>query len=209
MTEDRVALIDLDGTVADYDTALQDAMRAIQAPNEPPYNDRYTGGVEPPYIEARRKLVQRVPGFWKNLRPLPSGFEVIDDLRNAEFALHVLTKGPQKNPTAWGEKLEWCMQYLSDATVHVTGEKSLTYGRILFDDFPPYFLSWLKHRPRGLVICLAHPWNIGFAKGGDQEHPNVFRYEGVSHPGGCAHRNELREAIKRARDRAPREPLNG
>ena len=198
--DDLVALIDLDGTVADYDTALRDAMRSLQAPNEPTYNDRYTGGVEPDYIEARRKMIQRQPGFWRNLKPLPQGFEVVEEMRRLGFGLHVLTKGPQKNGPAWGEKLEWCQEHLKDATVTVTGEKSLVYGRVLFDDFPPYFTKWLQVRPRGLVICLAHPWNEGYAKGGPQAHPNVLRYDGSDIL-------ELRYALEAARGRAPGEAL--
>lgn len=198
--EDRVALVDLDGTVADYDKALADAMRSLQAPNEPPYQDRYTGGIEPPYIEARRKMVQRTPGFWRGLAKLDLGFHVIEELREAQFQLHVLTKGPQKNGPAWGEKLEWCIENLPDATVTVTGNKSLVYGRVLFDDFPPYFIPWLKHRPRGLVICIAHPWNEDFAPGGKEEHPNVIRYDGTN-------REDLRARIRRAAERASREAL--
>jgi len=198
--DDNVALIDLDGTVADYDTALKAAMLTLQSPGEPPYGDRYTGGIEPPYVEARRKMIQRQPGFWADLEPLPKGFEVVDELRQLGFGLHVLTKGPQSNSGAWAEKLEWSRKHLPDATVTVTGNKSLVYGRVLFDDFPPYFTKWLQVRPRGLVICLAHPWNEGYAKGGSQAHPNVIRYDGTDVI-------ELREALRRAYDRAPREAL--
>lgn len=191
---DRIALIDLDGTVADYDSALREAMRTLQAPNEPPYADRYTGGVEPPYIEARRKMVQRVPGFWRGLAKLDLGFRVVQELREWGFALHVLTKGPQKNGPAWGEKLEWCQEHLPDATVTVTGDKSLVYGRVLFDDYPDYFEKWLAVRPRGLVISVAHPWNEGYAPGGPKERPNVIRYDGTNHP-------VLRDAIRHAYER--------
>jgi len=202
MSSDHIALIDLDGTVADYDKALSAAMRNLQSPNEPPYGDRYTGGVEPSYVEARRKMIQSQPGFWKNLERLARGFEVVDELRKLDFKLHVLTKGPQKLASAWSEKLEWSLLHLTDATVTVTGDKSIVYGRVLFDDFPPYFTAWLKNRPRGLVVCLAHPWNEGFKKGGSQAHPNVIRYDGTDII-------ELREALRRARDRESRESLFG
>jgi 5'(3')-deoxyribonucleotidase len=200
--DDSVALIDLDGTVADYDKALKAAMLTLQSPGEQPYGDRYTGGTEPPYVEARRKMIQRQPGFWANLDRLPLGFEVVDELRQLGFGLHVLTKGPQSNSGAWAEKLDWSRKHLPDATVTVTGDKSLVYGRVLFDDFPPYFTKWLAVRPRGLVICLAHPWNEGFAKGGPQAHPNVIRYDGTD---GI----ELREALRRAYERAPRVSMAG
>jgi len=194
---DALALIDLDGTVADYDTALMANMRSLQAPNEPVYRDRYTGGEEPPYVEARRKMVQRQPGFWRGLKPLRLGFEVLGEMRDLGFSLHVLTKGPKKNGMAWGEKLDWCEEHLPDAVVTVTGDKSISYGKVLFDDFPPYFTAWLVHRPRGLVICLAHPWNEEYAKGGKSEHPNVLRYDGKN-------LEELRARLREARDRPVR-----
>lgn len=186
--EDHVALIDLDGTVADCDGALDKEQRRIQAPDEPPYKDRYSGGEEPPYIEARRKLIQRQPGFWRNLAPIPLGFEIVEELRALNFALHVLTKGPKHNGNAWAKKVEWCREHLPDALVTVTSDKSLVYGRVLVDDFPPYFLDWLKVRPRGLVVCVAHKWNEGI------EHPNVLRYDGTN-------RDELRRRLTQAYER--------
>jgi 5'(3')-deoxyribonucleotidase len=195
---DLVALVDLDGTLADYDEAMVREMRAIQGPGEARYGDVHRP-VEAPYVEARRKLIQRQPGFWRNLKPLARGFEVIDELREVGFILHVLTKGPSSTPSAWSEKLEWCREHLPDATVTVTGDKSLVYGRVLFDDYPPYFTEWLAVRPRGLVVCLAHPWNEGFAKGGPEERPNILRYDSTN-------REALREALRKAHDRLPGSP---
>jgi 5'(3')-deoxyribonucleotidase len=195
--EDRIALIDLDGTVADYDSALRDAMRTLQSPDEPPYAQRHH---EPPHVEARRKMIQRQPGFWRTLKRLPLGFEVVEELRSLGFVLHVLTKGPSTTPSAWSEKVEWCREHLPDALVTVTSDKSLVYGRVLFDDFPPYFAPWLAVRPRGLVVCVAHPWNEGYANGGPEEHERVLRYDG-------SNRDELRARLVRAFDRGSREAL--
>ena len=73
--QDKIALIDLDGTVANFDKALSEQMKTLQAPNEPLYGDRYTGGIEPDYISARRKMIQRQPGFWRDLEPIMFGFD--------------------------------------------------------------------------------------------------------------------------------------
>lgn len=199
-TSDNTALIDLDGTVADHHNAVAHGQRLLRSPDEPSYKDRYEGGVEPDYIASRRKLIQAQPGFWRNLRPIPMGFEVVDDIRNAGFNLHVLTKGPAKDAKAWGEKVDWAREHLPDVPVTVASDKSLVYGKILFDDFSPYFKRWLAVRPRGLVICLAQLWNEDFRVGGPEEHPNVLRYDGTN-------RDALRARLKRAFDRKSGENL--
>jgi len=191
---DNIALIDLDGTVADCEGALQEQQALLRSPDEPSFQDRYNGGgEEPSYIEARRKLIQRQPGFWLNLAPIPLGFEIVKVLRAQGFGLHVLTKGPKDNSPAWGEKLTWARGHLPDATVTVTGDKSLVYGRVLVDDYPYYFEKWLKARPRGLAVCVAQPWNIKYA---NNSHPNVLRYDGTN-------RQELTERLFRAYTREP------
>jgi 5'-nucleotidase len=105
-------------------------------------------------------------------------------------ALH----GPFKS-RAWKEKLEWCREHLDEKTpVTITENKSLTYGRLLFDDWPEYYRPWLKQRPRGLVVALEHPWNK------DETHPRVVRYDG-------SNLDEIRKAVQAAYDREDREPL--
>jgi 5'-nucleotidase len=168
-----VALIDMDGTIADYDRAMKEALDELRSPGEPVYTS--FSGKNEPWIEARRKLVSRVPGFWKNLPVHEAGFDVIRVLRALGYDLMVLTKGPTTKPAAWGEKVEWCRKHLPDNTpVTITEDKSLVYGRILVDDWPEYFEPWLHYRPRGVVICPAHPWNVD----AETRHPNhVWRYD--------------------------------
>jgi hypothetical protein len=192
---DRIALIDLDGSVADYDKIMTEWQNKLKSPEEPPYEGRFNQ-LEQPHIEARRKLVQNLPGFWRTLPRIDLGFDVVRELRDITFDLHVLTKGPTSSPIAWGEKVQWCQEHLPDASVTVSGDKSLVYGRVLFDDFPPYFTAWLRVRPRGLVVCLAHPWNEEYKVGGGLHHPQVFRYDGTN-------RSELRERLRAAHDRKP------
>lgn len=189
---DRIALIDLDGTVADYDKSMSAWQAKLAAPDEAVRYSRMDHEV--PHIEVRRKLVQRLPGFWRDLEPIALGMAVVEELRAAKFGLHILTQGPTSTPSAWGEKVEWQMKHLPDAAITVGRDKSLVYGRILFDDFPPYFLKWAAARPRGQVICLAHPWNEGYAVGGSCQHDRVFRYDGTNH-------EELRKVIRAAYDR--------
>lgn len=70
------------------------------------------------------------------------------------------------------EKVEWCHKNLpmeKGISVSLVENKGLVYGRVLVDDYPPYVESWLKWRPRGLVIMPAHDHNVSFS------HPNVIK----------------------------------
>jgi 5'(3')-deoxyribonucleotidase len=166
-----VALIDLDGTLANYDKAIRMALESIRHPNEPTIDPEDLHDDDKAWLRNRKKLIRCTPNFWRNLETIPRGFEVLDALRKLDFRLMVLTKGPSTATNAWTEKILWCREHLPDAQVTVTeGDKGSVAGHVLFDDWPPYFRGWLTARPKGLVIMLDHPHNEGF------EHPNVFRY---------------------------------
>lgn len=176
----RTALLDLDSSLADYVASMTAHMRPLQGPDEVPYVGRDPSERELPHVEARRKLIQRIPGFWRGLRPIEAGMDLVKVLVSVGFPLHVLTKGPATAHNAFGEKVEWVQKHLPGVPVTLSDDKSMVYGRVLYDDFAPYFESWLEHRPRGLVICLAQPWNADYAPGGAKARPNVLRYDGTN-----------------------------
>lgn len=177
-----IGLLDLDGTVADYDGEMNKFLATLASPEEPPYVAQSRDN-EPPHIQARRNLIKKLPGFWRNLPKLELGFHVVDEMLRLGFALNVLTKGPGSVPTAFGEKVEWCQKNLPKMPLSLSDDKSLVYGRVLADDWPDFFLPWLKYRPRGLVVAVAQPWNVGI------DHPQVLRYDGTN-------REALRAALK-------------
>lgn len=82
-----------------------------------------------------------------------------------------MTKGPFHNSNSWSEKVDWCREHVTDASITMTEDKSLVYGRVLFDDWPQYVESWLEFRPRGVVILPDRPWNQGL------EHSQIVRYK--------------------------------
>jgi hypothetical protein len=183
------ALVDLDGTLADFDGSMSAALTALQSPEEPSRlahddEDKY------PYVKARRNMIKSQPGFWFNLKKLEPGFKVLDIMRELGFRLTVLTRGPKSNSAAWAEKKEWSEKYIPDARVNITSdEKALVYGRVLMDDWTPYVVPWLKVRQRGLVIMPDQPWNQGF------EHPRVIRLKD--------NYDEVRAALIAQRERKP------
>jgi len=166
-----IALFDLDGTLADFDGAMVAAMNSLAHPDEPAWTSTMMEAEEPPHITARRRLVKKIPGFWRGLAKLEDGFRVLSLAHIIGYRTIVLSRGPKKNSLAWGEKLDWCLNNLSeDCQVTLTMDKGIVYGRVLVDDWPPYIKAWLEFRKRGLVIMPARPWNIDF------KHPQVLRY---------------------------------
>ena len=166
----RIALLDLDGTLADYDAAMLRDLNAIRSPGEP--EETVPHRSDEPYMKARAKMIRSQPGWWLNLAPLKKGFDIVDLLKKYNFDLHVLTKAPHSVDAAWTEKVLWCKNHLPNTDITITQEKSLVYGKILVDDWPPYVTEWLKFRPRGLVIMVEQRWNK------DYEHSQVVKYNG-------------------------------
>ena len=164
-----IALVDMDGTLADFIHELQDQLKLLASPGEPELSMSSNDDEDPRWLKARKRLIKSRPGFWKNLKRIPSGFYLVDVLTKLGFQIHILTRGPANNSIAWSEKLEWVRQHMGDTPITVTLDKGLVYGKVLVDDFPEYALAWLKHRPRGKVIMPEMPWNMGF------EHPQVIR----------------------------------
>ena len=182
-----VALVDMDGTLCDYEGTMARDMEKLRSAGDPAVfpDDEH----ENPWVRERRSLIRRQSGWWRHLPKLKLGFDVLGELQAQDFEVHVLTKGPVAAPSAWTEKLEWCQEHLPGTPVTITMDKGLVYGKVLVDDWPPYVERWLQWRPRGLVILPAQRWNEGFS------HPNALRYDG-------SNLAQVREALARIRERA-------
>jgi hypothetical protein len=169
-----IALFDMDGTLCDYDGAMWRDLKRLQSPWDV-YPDHIYNDAHPPWFKARCDMIRKVPGWWFNLAPLNMGFSVFNETIQLGYKINILTKGPSSTPSAWQEKVQWCQHHLpSEVAINIVTDKSLVYGKVLVDDYPPYIESWLKFRPRGLVIMVANKGNERFA------HPQVIRYDGTN-----------------------------
>lgn len=169
---DNIALFDLDGTLADYSKSMKEKYNLIKAPNEEEHKDFEEN--LPDYQYNRTKLIRNQPGWWRNLEKYKPGFEILKIAKDLNFEIHILTKAPNNSPNAWTEKAEWVKKHVPEAQITLTQDKGNVYGKVLVDDYIPYILKWLKHRPRGLVIMPNQPWNQNFAR------PNIIRYDGAN-----------------------------
>lgn len=207
-----IALIDLDGTVADYESAMLRDLRDITSPDEPTITLQvlYCQGRRPDWLENRVDMIRRQPGWWRNLEPIDTGMWVYEQIVKTGFEPYVLTKGPISKPIVASEKLEWCAHFLPEAHPLLVSNqetalqpkhqgcrpstKGLIYGKVFFDDYPKFMKEWLTFRPRGLGLMLKNELNYKFA------HPNVVMFDGDNN-------KEVERAIQIAYERKPGEEL--
>ena len=168
-----IALVDMDGTLADFDKSMQERLEELRSPDEDPALAD-TQFEEMPHMKARRRLIKAQPGFWRELERLEAGFEILAMLDSLKFRCNILTKGPRKATNAWKEKVEWCMEHVDHMPITISEDKGLVYGKVLVDDWPEYVARWIEWRPRGFVIAVSQPWNVDIEK----LSPNVIRYTG-------------------------------
>jgi FMN phosphatase YigB (HAD superfamily) len=173
-----IALFDIDGTLADFDASMRLKLGELRAPSEDPQADT-TAFEDVPYVRARRRLIKAQPGFWRELAPISLGFQLLEEARAQRFLCQILSKSPRKIPAAAGEKIEWCVRYVPDLPIVLSEDKGLVYGKLLCDDWPEYIERWLTWRPRGLVVAVAQPWNVGIDAKFSR---NVVRFDGTNFP---------------------------
>jgi hypothetical protein len=186
---DLIGLVDMDGTLANYDGAMARDLAKLASPDEP-FEEIGYGKRHPDHIWARMELIKANGEWWENLPCFKLGFDVLKILQEQDFYISVLTQGPRTNPVAWSHKVKWCFKNIPDIDITITRNKGLVYGRVLVDDYPEYIEQWLEYRPRGLVIMPAQKWNKDY----DITSKNVIRYDG-------SNLGEVKRALKIARDR--------
>lgn len=185
-SETPVALFDMDNSLYAFEEQMRRDLHTLMSPGEPdPWKvlspngyikDLFTAEAEMPWLKARADLIKMRPGWWRDLPRFALGWDIYAMCLKIGFEIEILTKAPHNKPHVAAEKVE-CIRKdpdLKDCTMHLSERKGRVYGRVLVDDYEPYCLSWLKHRPRGLCIVPAHYYNVDF------KHPNVIRYTGTN-----------------------------
>jgi 5'-nucleotidase len=199
--DEKVALFDLDGTLADYDGQLRRELLETKSRHEKLPKDFHSGKL-PQWLTYRTDLIKSQEGWWANLPVIESGISLLKLCANIGFDVYILTQGPKRTKKAWTEKFMWCDRHIEpiapDYGISITRNgKGLHYGRVLVDDYPPYMLDWLEHRPRGLGLMPASPSNKGF------RHLQVIRYNPAADKWWS---QQLEDRLRQAFERAGGEP---
>jgi hypothetical protein len=97
-----IALIDLGDTLADCTPALQARLAAMAGSEE------RRAGEAPAALAAQvdrwRSAILAAPGFWRGLSARPQGMALLEMLRGAGFAVHVVTKGTVRGAAGLGRQ---------------------------------------------------------------------------------------------------------
>ena len=169
-----IALVDLDGTLADCGSAIAERLAALRLPDDSPEDELKSE--PPPHILARQQQIMATPGFWRDLRPIPSGLRLVEVLIELDFETFIFTKGPSDISNAWAEKFDWCRVHVPELKVIVSEDKSVVQGDVLVEDWPPYIDQWRHRWPNGFVIIPAQPWNAD----SNSQPENSIRYDGTN-----------------------------
>jgi 5'-nucleotidase len=174
VNETKTFLIDMDGTLVNYEDRLIEDMKKLMSPEEKEPED-WLDELKP-HLKARMTLIKSQPGWWRKLPPLKLGMDVFTLAQLMNFQIEILTKGPQSNRAAWAEKAECIDAFFGrEVIMNVVGkEKKNYFGHVLCEDWVPFLDDWLKHRPRGLGILIHNKKNA------DYKHENVIRYDGTN-----------------------------
>lgn len=175
----KIALFDMDETLVDFQGVLRERLLQMKSPQEDFPTDLWN---MPDYWYERAQAIKKEPGFWRSLPKKAWGWQVLKICQEIGFDIHILTKGPTTGSRAWSEKVDWVHEHMPFATLHITEDKRIAYGRVFVDDYKPFMEIWLKHRPRGLGV-VNYEWN----------HPQI-----VSIHNGM---NEVQNRLQKAFDR--------
>ena len=188
----------MDGSLFDFDGHLRKSLLQLAAPGEQPSLTNlnlWEAEEKYPHIKSRMDLIKSVPGWWRDMPPLENGFKVIRMAQSVGFDCRILTKGPKSKALAWKEKVECCQDPLGEQIdIAIVSSKGEMYGRVLYDDYPPYMSAWLQNRPRGLGIMPVTESNKDFV------HSNLIKFDG-------SNLDEVERALRAAWDRKSKKPL--
>ena len=104
-SSENIALFDMDGTLCDYNKAMNESLEKLRSPEEPQIN--WSHNDNPYYIQNRADIIRASESWWENLPKFQLGWDVLEIAKSLEYRIMILTQGPRKNPVSWSGKKKW------------------------------------------------------------------------------------------------------
>jgi 5'-nucleotidase len=112
----KILYFDLDGTLADFQSALD-----LETPET---------------LEEYQGKYDNIPGLFSRMLPMKGAVEAFETLSKL-YDCYFLSTAPWENKSAWGDKLEWVRHYFPESgrkRLIITHHKNLNRGFALIDD---------------------------------------------------------------------------
>jgi len=162
MKSAKIALVDMDYTICNFQEPMELYLRSLESPEEIgkyDYSNLWKLEGEHPHIGKRIRTILSKHSFWANLKPIEAGLELYKYIAN-HFETYILTKALKECSLAWREKVDWLHRYIGkDIEIMVVTNKKLVHGDLLFDDMPENAEDFLRLNPNGRVIMPRREHN--------------------------------------------------
>ena len=166
-----MVLIDMDGTIADFDSRAY-ALLAARHPEVklPPFEQRaypLSRCVPPPQRQLVTALFKEA-GFFRGLIPIEGAVEALHQMLAEGIDVRLCSSPLSSSPRCASEKIEWVVAHLGQPWVDrliLTRDKTLIRGTLLIDDAPQAKGTCLE--PVWEHVYFDQPYNRPAAGGAD------------------------------------------
>eukprot|EP00403_Amphidinium_massartii_P026190 CAMPEP_0178407384 /NCGR_PEP_ID=MMETSP0689_2-20121128/19403_1 /TAXON_ID=160604 /ORGANISM="Amphidinium massartii, Strain CS-259" /LENGTH=652 /DNA_ID=CAMNT_0020028461 /DNA_START=97 /DNA_END=2055 /DNA_ORIENTATION=- len=150
-----VVLVDMDGTLVDWDAGFMKAWGDRPCKR----TDYAMEKCVPPEMFDEAVKIFTSEGFFRNLPPMEGGIQAIKDIAASGFSVFLCTSPVATSRYSAQEKWEWVREHLGDEWTHrliLTMDKTIVRGDILIDDKPK--ITGLQ-RPLWTQVLFTAPYN--------------------------------------------------
>ena len=162
-----VVLVDVDGVLADFQTAAFKEIDRIGIKltiDEYNLSQRMWDFCAHPKLEAHRAEIQQSwkrAGFCAEIKPYAGARDGIKMLREVAD-VYACTAHMRGNPTWVHERDEWLIEHFAFDHKHLihTHAKYRVHGDMLIDDKPSNVEKWMARHPHAFAILWSQPYNI-------------------------------------------------
>jgi hypothetical protein len=153
-----VALVDVDGVLADFVGGLADAVPGVDALRNPTTYD-YFASLEPEVRLAAFDVLGDA-AFWRDLRPIPGALDVLANLRGVADDVWLVTS-PWRGCPGWERaRRAWVDAHIgADIKMMATWDKYKVPGDVFFDDNPNHVEAWMLAYPGRVAFLVDQPYN--------------------------------------------------